>query len=260
MLLAALYGIRLEALLIGDGLPPSVRILLSGTEEEVPLQDLRAALRERVRAEAAGPGGGFSIELQAIDEAELASEKEDHEKVHELLSQWLGPLSALLRSPEGYSLAPDVRDRLAYALALLGTAYDARGEEEQAADCFRLGVQWAQAQNSYVLADLFVRFGASLIHQGKEGQAIGMLRRSLHLGADEGRVMVLLAGCYATIGEWLAAIVCVETAESHGCNDEALAEVRKGAEGILGDAWMRFRERVPPPAQEAATRPPPGIE
>ena len=222
VLLSGLFGIGLEELHVGGELPPSLTVNVGAAEEEIPLDELRAALFERVRHESRSRGNNVSLELSVVDAAEEAARKEEWGTVRTLLEQWPPSLAMLLRSPDGYGLEPDVRDRLAYALGLLGTAYDQADEPERAAECYRLGVQWAQAQGTTTLAELFVRYGGSLVAQGASGQAIGMLRRSLTLGANDRDVLPLLSECYAASGRWLAALVCAENAQALGSVDERL--------------------------------------
>ncbi|MFT5354360.1 MAG: tetratricopeptide (TPR) repeat protein [Polyangiales bacterium] len=257
VLLSGLFGIGLETLHVGGELPPSLTVHVGAGDEEIPLDELRHALFERVRHETKERGGNVSLELSVVDEAETAAYEEDWKKVRALLEQWPSSLAMLLRSPDGYGLEPDVRDRLAHALGLLGTAYDRANEPERAAECYRLGVQWAQAQSTTTLAGLFVRYGESLVARGTSGQAIGMLRRALTLGAKNRDVLPLLSECYAASGSWLAALVCAENAQALGANSERLDAIHHEGAEELGDAWQNFRERIPAPSCSASTRPPP---
>lgn len=257
VLLSGLFGIGLEALHVGGELPPSMTVHVGAADEEIPLDELRAALFERVRHETKERGGNVSLELSVVDEAERAAFEENWGKVRSLLEQWPASLAMLLRSPDGYGLEPEVRDRLAHALGLLGTAYDRANEPERAAECFRLGVQWAQAQSTTTLAGLFVRYGGSLVARGTSGQAIGMLRRALTLGASDRDVLPLLSECYAASGRWLAALVCAENALALGAKNERLDTIVGEAAEELGEAWQNFRERIPAPSCSASTRPPP---
>ncbi|MFK8003724.1 MAG: tetratricopeptide repeat protein [Polyangiales bacterium] len=260
VLLSGLFGIGLDALHVGGELPPSLTVGVGAAEEEIPLDELRAALFERVRHETKERGGNVSLELSVVDEAERAAFEDNWGKVRTLLEQWPASLAMLLRSPDGYGLEPEVRDRLAQALGLLGTAYDRADEPERAAECFRLGVQWAQAQGTTVLAGLFVRYGESLVARGTSGQAIGMLRRALTLGANDREVLPLLSQCYAASGRWLAALVCAENAQALGAKNERLDTIASEAADELGEPWKEFRERIPAPSCSASTRPPPPPE
>ena len=71
-----------------------------------------------------------------------ANAEGDWEKTVELLGPWPSPLSLLLRTAEGQSLAPEVRATLARSLALLGTAYAETNRHDWAEDVMRLGIQW----------------------------------------------------------------------------------------------------------------------
>lgn len=251
VLLSPLYGIGLIDLHVGDGLPPTVTVRVGQAQEEVGLDELRAALRQRVQGEAQG---GFSIDLQVVDEAEAAAKEGDAARVHELLGQWPGPLSMLLRSPQGQGLSPDARDRLATAMGLLGDAYGVLAVPERASECFRLAIQWAQGQGGPVLGANFVRFAQHWIEQGDPGKAVGMLRRALTLGADKADVLPRLATCYAELGRHLAALACAQTAQALGADEDATL-FASSAEA-LGEPWARYRARVPAPSCTRPTRPP----
>ena len=257
ILLSGLFGIGLETLHVGGALPPSITVHVGAADEEIPLSELRAALFERVRHEARARRDNVSLELSVVDEADVAAFEEDWGKVRALLEPWPPSLAMLLRSPEGYNLEPEVRDRLAQALGLLGSAYDHAGEPERAAECFRLGVQWAQNQSTTALAGLFVRYGGSLVARGTTGQAIGMLRRALTLGAKDRDVLPLLSVCYAASRSWLAALVCAENAQALGASSERLEAIIADASEALGEPWQKFREVIPAPSCSASTRPPP---
>jgi hypothetical protein len=247
VLLAPLFGLGLRELRVGGGKPPALLIDLGGARDEVPLSELHDLVRDRVRAsaQAARPQSPFAIDLNVIPKAERANADGDWEKTVELLGPWPSPLSLLLRTAEGQSLAPEVRATLARSLALLGTAYAETNRHDWAEDVMRLGIQWGQ--DGPAAGDLFRRLGQSYVERGRSGQAIGFLRRAIALGARERDTLPLLARCFVERGWMLAAAVVCDQASAVGTPDAELAGARKAAEGALGDAWKKFRAQVPPP-------------
>jgi tetratricopeptide (TPR) repeat protein len=254
LLLAPLFGLSLRELVISDSGEARVRVDLGRATDEVSLDDLHKLIRERVLAEARSveaTSAPFSIDLNTIPKAEEASRAEDYERTVDLLGAWPGPLSVLLRTAEGQQLSMDVRASLAHALGLLGTAYARLGQHEWAEEVMRLGIQWAQ--DGPVSGDLFRRLGESYAARDRAGEAIGLLRRALSLGAAQRLVLPLLARCYAERGKMVAAAACLDEAASLGAPESSLAEVRAEAVAKLGDAWSRFREVVPASSSGART-------
>jgi tetratricopeptide (TPR) repeat protein len=246
VLLAPLYGLRLEELRVDDGGRATVRLRAGSEEAELPLPELRETLREAVRREAAErrAPSPFAIDLSLVPKAREAAAAGDAEAVAELLGSWAGPLSVLLRTAEGQSLTPEVRATLAEMLGLLGTAYVELGRGEWAQEVLRLGIQWGQDQLE-VSADLFRRLGAAYVAEGRHGEAIGLFRRALGLGAPRTAVLPLLARSFLARERHLAALLCAEEALAAGADDDSVRPIREGAREVLGDAWERFRQRVP---------------
>jgi len=259
LLLAPLFGVKLRELRIGgDG--PGVVVDLGGAVDEVGLDELRTLIRERVRAESKGAErpSPFSIDLGAVPRAEKTNEAGDWEGTIANLGGWPGPLSLLLRTAEGQQLTSEVKGTLAHALGLLGTAYANVGNFDWAEEVMRLGIQWGQESGGRAAAELFLRLGATHLKRGRHGQAIGLLRRALVLGAPEGEVLPHLARCFAARERHLATAVCVEQARALGVDDEGLDPLFDEAVEALGDPWTRFRALVAAPACDRQTwRPPP---
>jgi tetratricopeptide (TPR) repeat protein len=255
LLLAGLFDVEVRALRVGGGLPIGVAVAASGIEEELTAEDLREALRDRVRGELARvrPQSPFAIDLSRVPEAADALDSGDAARTIELLGAWPGPLSMLLRTAEGAALAPEARTTLAHALGVLGTAYVRTERFDWAEEVLRLGIQWAQDGNAG--AELFRRLAEAYVVRERHGEAIGLLRRALVLGEAPGEVLPLLARCFAARGRWVAALVCVEQADVAGVPLEVVAEVRASAEAALGEPWMRLRALVPAPTLSAATAP-----
>lgn len=257
VLLAPLFGLRLLELRVGGDRPPYVVVNLGGAVDELPVEDFRDVIRGRIRAELARsrPTSPFSIDLAAIPHVEKAMEREDYDEVVRLLGAWPGPLALLLRTAEGQRLAPEVRATLARSLGYLGTAYVNKGRFEWAEEVMRLGIQWAQ--DGPAAGDLFRRMGQSCVVQGRFGEAIGLLRRAIRLGADKREALPLLAQCYRERQRWVAAAVCAEEAAALGAEPEEMREVLECAKEHLGDAWVRFRELVPAATPAGPTIPAP---
>lgn len=249
VLLAPLFGIRLAELRLDEGgssqNAAAVVVDLGAAADEVGLEDFRELLRERVRGEAeqARPAAPFAIDLNAIPRAEKLAAADDWEGTIDLLGAWPGPLSLLLRTSEGQRLAPDVKASLARAMGLLGTSYVRTAKFEWAEEVMRLGIQWGQ--DSRAAGDLFRRLGEACIVRDRHGEAIGLLRRALALGAKERKVLPLLAQSYVARGKFVAAAVCLDRAVAAGVAADEIAQLRDAADEALGNTWAKFRAKVP---------------
>lgn len=252
LLLAGIFGVEVRALRVGGDRPIGVWIAAGDADEEITPEDLRESLRDRVRSELARvrPQSPFAIDLARVPEAADALDSGDSARTIELLGAWPGPLSLLLRTAEGAALAPEARATLAQALGLLGTAYVRTERFEWAEEVLRLGIQWAQDGNAG--AELFRRLAEAYFVRERHGEAIGLLRRALVLGAPPIDVLPLLARCFAARERWVAAMVCVEQADAAGAPAASLDDVRVLAERVLGDSWTRLRAIVPAPVAVSA--------
>jgi tetratricopeptide (TPR) repeat protein len=254
LLLAALFGISMREVVVEEGAPPRVRVDAGRALDELALEDVRQAMRERVLAEApaeAQQAAPFSIDLSIIPKADDAARRGDHGQVISLLGAWGNPLSVLLRTAEGQHLGPDVKSSLAHALGLLGTSYSKLGQVEVAEEVMRLGIQWAQ--DGIAASDLFRRLGESYLADNRAGEAIGLLRRSISLGAQHRTVLPLLARAFADRGKMVAAAACVDEASAVGVPEAELADVRARALAVLGASWAAFRGLAPTPSTKART-------
>lgn len=257
VLLAPIFGLQILELRVGARRPADIVVNLGSTFDQLPIEDFREAIRERIRSELARskPASPFSIDLAAIPEAEEAVARDDWEEIVKLLGAWPGPLSLLLRTTEGQRLAPDVRATLARSLGYLGTAYVKKGRFDWAEEVMRLGIQWAQ--DGPAAGDLFRRMGEACVVRGRFGEAIGLLRRSIRLGAASSLVLPLLAQCYAERERWVAAALCAEEAIALQAEVDVMEDVMERAKERLGDAWTRFRAAVEPPSAMTPTIPAP---
>ena len=231
---------------------------LGAAREEIPLEAFRDLIHDRVRAEARASRGGtgsspFAIDLNLVPKAEKHNAGQDWEATLDTLGGWPGPLSMLLRTAEGQSLTPEVKATLAHALGLLGTACIETGQLDFGMEVMRLGVQWGQESGGAHVAGLFRRLGHAQLQAERPGQAIGLLRRALSLGAPRKDVLPLLAECYLRRGRLLPAILCAGEARRIGGGLEPMEAIERQAEQGLGESWARFRELVPEPGPTNGT-------
>ena len=251
LLLAPIFGIVVHELRVDGGMDPTLVIGLGTLADEVSVEEFREVIREAVRREeqASRPQRPFAIDLGKIPEAEAALRRGDHELTLEILEPWAGPLSMLLRTPQGQNLAPDAKSALARALGLLGAAYARKQELGSAEEVLRLGVQWVQ--EGEVTGQLFAQLGEISSMQGQHGQAIGLLRRALALGCPREQVLPVLAECFVERGRALAALACIEEARARGIPQDRLERVQAAALGRVGEAYHAFRSQVPLERQPA---------
>lgn len=245
VLLAPIFGIRLESIRVPDKGEPVLTISRASGVKDLKISELRESVRQGIRDEAARATQArspFSIDLEAVRLARAASEAGEHERVVSLLGTWPGPLSMLLRTMEGQSLTKEVRATIAEGLGLLGSAYAGLDRSDWAHEILRLAIQWGQ--DGPVTADLFRRLGATQVLQERHGEAIGMLRRALALGGDEKQILPLLAAAYAGRERRIAALVTLERAIDVGADAAGLNQLRESLETALGEPWTRFQAFV----------------
>lgn len=256
VLLAPLFGFGLLELRVGDG-EPGIVVEFRGTTDEMPLAEFRSLILERVAAEGQGAAAPFSLDLNLVIDAQRRTDAEDWNGVIEVLGNWPGPLSMLLRTAEGQNLAEDVKQQLALALGMLGSAYAAQENVDWAEEIIRLGIQWGQQSTGPALGELFWRLGEIHLRRGQHGQAIGVLRRAQALGVPEVQVLPVLGMCFAARGRRLPALLCLESAAAQGGLDPEMEALRDEQRDALGEAWTKFRELVPAPSAERSTWRPP---
>ena len=108
------------------------------------------------------------------------------------------------------------------------------GEIERAEEIYRLGVQYGQ--DGPASADIFTRFGEALLSDGRPGEAIGLLRRALALGADPQRVHPLLARAFRLRKRFVAARACLLAAIDAGLPRVRIEDEIRVVEDALGPA------------------------
>jgi len=244
LLLAPVFGIQLTALHMdtGEGMP-MLEVDLGHARELISLPGLRDILEGAVRAEVARarPSAPFSIDFKRLPLAEAANARGDYEETISLLGAWPGPLSMLLRSAQGQALGRAERSRLVQALGLLGQAYMCKQQTEWAEDVLRLGIQFGQELEA--AGPLFGWLGKVRVDTGRYGEAIGLLRRALALVDERDRapLHVDLARCFYERKRFVAALVCLDTAQAAGEPSERLASLRSDVQAALGDAYVSYR-------------------
>jgi tetratricopeptide (TPR) repeat protein len=261
VLLAPLFGFGLVELAFDDNGALELVYETDDGRERKSVQAFRESIRQQVRALAQNEDESespFAIDLSALPAAEKAMAVSDYDRTIDLLGSWPGPLSMLLRTAEGQSLASDVKATLAHALGLLGTAYANRGRHDWADEVMRLGIQWGQEGSA--AGELFWRMGEASVARDRYGEAIGLLRRALSLGASRAAALPLLARCYEARDRWVAAALCAEEALVEGAKEEEMRALIDRARDHLGDPWTRFRERFAAPRPLVETVPAPPIE
>jgi len=253
LLLAGLFGIRLITLHHGGGAAPTFSVKLGSVDEEVSLDGLQEILTNAVRAEVARarPNQPFSIDFKRVPKAEAANREGNYDETIALLGAWPGPLSMFLRTAQGQSLGTPERTKLVRALGALGDAYIEKGQADWAEDVLRLGIQFGQEME--VAGNLFGLLGKTRSLMDRHGEAIGLFRRALSLGADPSRVLPGLAAAFAERGRNVAALACIQEAASAGVSEATLQGLRLRVQEALGDGYDRFQSMMAePPAKDPA--------
>ncbi len=240
LLLAALFGIHVEALELGR--EPMIRIDLSGTSESISVSGLRDVLHNAIRSELtrARPNQPFSIDFKKIPQAEVANARGEFHETIALLGAWPGPLSMFLRTPQGQALGAAERSKLVRALGALGEAYLRTRQLDWAEDVLRLGIQFGQELPA--AAVLFGTLGRVRVETDRPGEGIGLLRRALALGASKASILPDLARCFIARDRWVAAAVCLEEARAAGADPSVLVELEASVAETLGAPLIKVRE------------------
>jgi hypothetical protein len=217
-----------------------VTLHFNGLRHVLALDDFRDVLDERVRSELGlDQQDDVAIDLTIVDQAEEANAHGNWGATVAMLNPWLTPISMLLRTGEAEGLTEDVRGRLSTSLDLLGTAYANMGQLDAANEVLRLGIQWAGESGK--AAGLFLALGRASVASEKHGEAIGLLRRAIRLGAEESDALPLLAQSLSAREQSLAAMVCNERARTLGADPADLEALAAELRTRLGDAWPTFK-------------------
>ncbi len=241
LLEAALFEVQPLELRVELGLA-EIELKFNELRHVLALDDFRDVIDERVRTELGmgRPSGEMAIDLAIVAQAQEANADGNFGATIAMLSPWLTPISMLLRTGEAGDLADEVHGTLSTSLDLLGSAYAGLGEYEAADEVLRLGIQWAG--DSTKAAGLYLALGKASVSAAKHGEAIGLLRRAVKLGADEAEALPLLAQSLAARDQNLAAMVCIDRARAAGADAAVLGAADGELRANFGDAWPRFEK------------------
>jgi tetratricopeptide (TPR) repeat protein len=244
LLLAPVFSLGIEAIEVGGDDEPMIKLRLGNGLESISLQGLRDVIHNAIRSEIARarPSQAFSIDFKKVPMAESANARGDFDETIALLGSWPGPLSMFLRTPQGQSLGGNERSKLVRALCALGEAYLRKRQAEWSEDVLRLGIQFGQELEAS--APLFGLLGRARVETGRYGEAIGLLRRALSLGADPSEYLPLLARCFLERGRYVAALACVDEALDAGAPREAVSELQARIAEALGPAYERYQTLI----------------
>ena len=239
LLAAALFDVQPLELRVELGLV-EITLKFNDLRHVLALEDFRDVIDERVRTELGmgRPSGEMAIDLAIVERAQEANTLGNFGATIAMLSPWLTPISMLLRTGEAGELAEEVHGTLSVSLDLLGSAYAELGEYEAANEVLRLGIQWAG--DSTKAAGLYLALGRASVSAAKHGEAIGLLRRAITLGASEAEALPLLAQSLAARDQNLAAMVCIERARAAGADAAILEPADDDLRERLGPAWPSF--------------------
>lgn len=239
LLAASLFEVEPMALELKE--PHSeITVEFSEIRQVLPLEHFRYIIDERIRSELGVTESGEPnpFDLEVVERAEQLFAKGDWGATIESLGPLLAPVSMLLRTGEAAVLSAEVHETLSRGLELLGTAYANNDQLTTASEVLRLGVQWVG--DSDKAPDLYLSLGNACMRAGNPGEAIGLLRRALKLGAEPSVALPALAECLHEREQYLAALVCLDRALSAGANAEALRAVRELVTAQLGDSWHAY--------------------
>jgi hypothetical protein len=243
-LLAPVFGVNLIDFRFGGSELPTVSVRVGIDTEEVTVQAFRNLLRDGVRTTLSNTrtAAPFSIDFRRIPHAQTANQTRDFDQTIALLGTWPGPLSLFIRTAQGQALGTGEKGTLASAMGLLGAAYLAKGQRETAEDVLRLGIQWGQ--DAISTADLFIALADARLLDNSPGEAIGLLRRALALGAVHNSVLPKLARCFAQCKRFVAAAICLEDLLAQGADPQGLEDIRVQVQKALGDNWSLLLEAI----------------
>jgi tetratricopeptide (TPR) repeat protein len=242
LLLAPLYGYSLQSIEV-DRDRSTLRVLVDGRESTFDLLVFQQRMRAHVRdeLERSTSGQRSTIDLAHVAEAEKAAKEGNWSQITKLLGSWPAPLAIFLRTPEGQIIAPETSALIAKGLSLLATACVRLGEIDRAEEIYRLGVQYGQ--DGPASAHLFTQFGEALLSDGRPGEAIGLLRRAVALGASHTRVQPLLARAFRLRGRYVAAHACLQAAIDAGVPLADIEEEIRTVEDALGPGLLKLPGR-----------------
>ena len=239
LLEASLFGVRVVELRVGRT-RSDISVDFSELRHTLSLKEFREVIDDRVRSELGlfEPERSASINLALVDVAAAANANREWDATITLLTPWLTPISILLRSGEAEELGSEVHERLSAGLELLGSAYANSGDTDSACEVFRLGVQWAGESSQ--AAVLYLRLADTSMSSERHGEAIGLLRRAITLGASESDALPRLAHCYLERRQYLASMVCLQLALDAGTPPASVEALEAEVRDRLAEPWVAF--------------------
>jgi hypothetical protein len=245
LLLAPVFGYGLISLTC-DVYGSMLRVRRDGIDEVYEIEEFRTRIRVHVREELQRVlrGGKGAIDLAKVSEAEAAAEAGDQLRVVELLGSWPAPLALFLRTSEGQALTAEVRIRISRALGLLGQACIVLGESDKGQEILRLAIQYAG--DTSMASEVFTILGRSMLGEKRYGEAIGVLKRAVSLGADGTQLWPLIAEAFAQRGFWGPALAALLRAKRLGSNGPAVQSLYERALQNVGPAFEAWQRCVHP--------------
>ncbi len=186
-----------------------------------------------------------TLDLEELGQAQRDWQAGNAEAVIDRLHNWPQLLLFALRTGQAEGLDATAKDAIVKGLQWLAQSYwqcdqDAKGEE-----VLRLAIQWGH-EGAYA-GELYFHLGQHFAHKERFGEAIGLLRRALFLGADVAEVMPVLAQAFAQRERYVAAAMCLDQALAAGASSESLNELQTLLKNKMGEAWNDSRAHVPVP-------------
>ena len=86
--------------------------------------------------------------------------------------------------------------------------------------------------------------GRASVTAGKHGEAIGLLRRAIKLGADSAEALPVLAQALAAREQRLAAMVCVTRAKRAGANESTIEAIHEELRHHFGASWAALEDWI----------------
>jgi hypothetical protein len=238
LLVAPLYDLGLVTL-VDDGRARQVDIEVGDTRQRVHLSDLRALIRTRVQnLSVVRQKGSSLVPMARFDEAEAARERGDHAAVVAALGPLVAPIAGLSRRPTLRDLGEDDRARIGRGLRSLALSLRALDRAQEAESVLRVAIQWSRDDEE--AAATYAALGELLLDAGREGQAIGLLRRAHSLAAADELVLPPLALALALRKRAVTAMGVVRAARDAGVRDARLDRASSLAAERIGPAWDRF--------------------
>jgi tetratricopeptide (TPR) repeat protein len=238
LLVAPLYDLGIITL-IDDGRLRQVEIEVGETRQRVHLNDLRALIRTRVQnLSVVRQKGSSLVPMARFDEAEAASERGDHLAVVTALGPLVAPIAGLSRRPTLRDLGEDDRARIGRGLRSLALSLRALDRAQEAESVLRVAIQWSRDDEE--AAATYAALGELLLDAGREGQAIGLLRRAHALSAADELVLPPLALALALRRRAVTAMGVVRAARDVGVRDARLERATALVAERIGPAWDRF--------------------